>query len=202
MFVIKRGGKMKKTTVQEKINVSMSVEYFMRHLFGESYYHYVGNHDFKEWKKDVTKVLKSIDRAVDETIESTDKMHLFEIKTMIERGLKSIEKSDSFNSLNSETIACLSNTMFLILGKRPNNMRKKSVSNKNCWKLNDYRTIHFSQNYEQKAKLLLSLPDNWKYSENFKNKKQLIDVFSEIRNYKDFVEWFKKEHTDIYLEIF
>jgi hypothetical protein len=27
-------------------------------------------------------------------------------------------------------------------------------------------------------------------------------VFSEIRNYKDFVEWFKKEYTNIYLEIF
>jgi hypothetical protein len=174
---------------------------FYEALVWRSYYHYVGNHNFKEWKKDLVKVLKSINRAINETIE-TDKMHLQEIKEMIERGIKSIEKSDSFNSLNSETIACLSYIIFMILGKRPGNMRKKSVSNKNCWKLNEYRTIHYSQNYEQKAKLLLSLPDHWKYSENFKNKKSLIDVFSEIRNYKDFVEWFKKEYTNIYLEIF
>ncbi|HQB11291.1 MAG TPA: hypothetical protein PLW37_15620, partial [bacterium] len=83
---------MKTKSEQEKINVSMTVEYFMRHLFGESYYHYVGNHNFKEWKKDLVKVLKSINRAINETIE-TDKMHLQEIKEMIERGIKSIEKS-------------------------------------------------------------------------------------------------------------
>jgi len=187
---------------KEKINVSIGVEYFMRHLFGKSYHHYVGSHDFKKWKKDMIKVLKSIDRAVDETIESTDKMHLQEIKKMIESGIESVESANSSDELNTKTMVCLSYTVFLILGRKPENIRKNSVSNKNCWKLNDYRTIHYSQNYEQKAKLLLSLPNHCKYSENFKNKKPLIDVFSEIRNYKDFVEWFKKEYPDIYLEIF
>jgi hypothetical protein len=60
----------------DKIYLSDSFEIFLKYLYGQQNYHQdSGLKTYSEWKQRLNKIINSIERSIDSTIEISDKKH-------------------------------------------------------------------------------------------------------------------------------
>lgn len=178
--------------------------YLLSLLFGKRNYHgFVGQHDIGSWKTQMVKVFRAISRSITLNIDS-DEYQINELSSLIERYCANVKKADSIDKINVLTIEALIKICFQLLGELPNNWDKKATSHSQAWILNTFRKVSYSQNLDQKVNLLISLTNDVDYSKRLPKRNILeAKLYDQLNNdKKEFIAWFKKEYTEVYLEIF
>ena len=100
-------------------------------------------------------------------------------------------------------ITNLTKIVFLLIGQVPNNWEKRKTNFNKEWKLDKYRNINYTSNYQQMTFLILDNYKTYSKSINGLSIKKLWDKLNyEFHNdYFKFINWFKNNHFDIYKKI-
>jgi methionine synthase II (cobalamin-independent) len=156
-------------------------------------------------KKFYLKIIKSINFAIEETLTLTDRIHKKELCRTIRDTESSVKESKSINELDQRMIAFQSEIIFLLIGFFPRRLGTDKIINKrNQWKLDLYRQIQYTQTIDQKKNLIFKAVQG-KYQSRFGSWSDFVTkVYSRQckSNPEILIEWVKKNHSDIYLELF
>jgi len=81
---------------------------------------------------------------------------------------------------------------------------KHTINRKENWLLDAHRKIIYIQNHEQKKNVIYSLTSNNFYNDKIPNREELREINWKIckNNPEKFVDWFKENYPNVYLEIF
>lgn len=187
------------------IDISLGFENMLSFLFGKDNHHGdVGSMTHPEWKKTLLKIINAIEKSVNQNVNFTDSYQKVELDRAINEVKVRIARSNSINQTSHDMILYLTKIIFNILGRVPENWDKKNTSRKELWKLSDFRTLGYTQNYTQKANLIIYLSDYSNYNEGLPPKRDLQrKLYMELKcNDFEFVEWFKLKYPQNYLKIF
>jgi hypothetical protein len=115
-----------------------------------------------------------------------------------------LKKAKNKEILNVLSIEYLVKLVFSLQGNFPNNWNKKSVNLHHNWKLDRFRKVTYMQTNENKVNAIFDYFGN---PQNSEEREKVHELFRKRDidfkgNAFEFVEWFKKEYTDIYLQIF
>ncbi len=156
-------------------------------------------------KKYFLKMIKSIKFAIEETITITDEQHKQGLLNTINKSKRLIKSSKSFDSLDQQMVSFQSELIFVLIGLMPHQWRQQKVTNnRSLWKLNDYRQIQYTQNINQKKNLIFSAVQG-KYEDKFGSWNEFLDniYYKQChQNPAELILWFKKNHPDIYCDLF
>jgi len=109
------------------------------------------------WKKYVTKLLRAMELAVQETVQVRDDLWFEEFSDYVQRGLELARKSKSIDELFSGLSATLLRISFLQIGFFPNQSKSQKVSLRRAdWRLSRFRTVQYVQSAEQLEDLFWS----------------------------------------------
>ncbi len=187
-----------------KTNIEMS--FLIQNLYGDRDYRI-----FKEFqnislaKKYYSKIVKSLRFVVEENLNYTDKHHFDAVISLLVNYEKRMRSSNGFSTLDQTMIAFQTELIFLLIGSMPRNWKSNRVINrKSKWKLDKYRQITYNQSIIQKKNLIFYVLQN-KYKDRFPVFKDFMsNVYRKEcqRDPKKLIDWLKKNHPDIYLNIF
>lgn len=189
----------------ETINVSLQFENMLSLLFGKDNHHGdVSNMSQRDWKKNILKIINAIERSISQNISFTDNFQKIELDRIIDQLKTKVSRSASIEQTNHDTILALTKIVFNILGRLPYNWDRKNTSRREIWELNDFRTIGYTQNYAQKANLIIHLSEYSDYNEGLPPKRELQrKLYMDLKgNHIEFIEWFKENYPSSYLKIF
>jgi len=182
----------KQMEVDEYIKLNSGLTTLMAQLYGQDDYH-----SFKDWtrlnsyKKQLLKLLRTLDTVISVNLDSTDYIHEKRIKEQIERVSNEIKKSKNIDEINQNFIEAQTRIMFYILGQHPQNFMatKKITNSKFNWKLNEYRTLSYSQDELQKTSYLINLITDKRLGEDFPDYRTLMlnKIQDDEYKYDDFL---------------
>jgi len=174
-------------------------EHYLSGLYGSRSYHgYVGEVDFQRWRGDVERVIGTIKKCIDLNVVS-DQKHIRDLVVACERGAESIHKSGSLDEGACAAIKTLSTLCFLLIGEHPNHFFESRPFAEKYWYLKGERSIGYTQTPNQKAKAIVNL-ERW--GQIGDASKQTIQSLYHRMGSEQFIEWFKSEYTEEYLEWF
>lgn len=179
-------------------------EYLLSHLFGKKNYHAItGTSNIKILQNSYTKIFRSIKRSIELNIVTADQVLIEDLFNICENALLELKQQCNAELINIKMSTYLIKIVFLLLGSLPKNWDKQKTNFNKEWILNRYRTINYSNNYEQQCFLIL---DNYKSHSNLKKHPKVEELWVklnyEFRNdYFKFVKWFKENYFDIYTKI-
>jgi len=182
-----------------------SLSHRIHRLYGDKPYRdFKGSHNITAAKKYYLRMLQSTRLAIEGTL-ITDPLHLKQLIELIERNEELVRKSKSIDELDQKMIALQAEIIFLLLGLVPNRWQQTNVPNRPAhWQLNDHRQIQYVQTTGQKKNLIFAALQTT-YKDRFPD---WADFRSEVywKECNDepqkLVEWLKRNHPDIYLELF
>ncbi len=194
----------KENSMNGEIYVDLDFETLLSSLFGKANYHGDSRSmTISDWKKRLIKIISSIEKGIKYNVNS-DTFHKDKLNLFCEKAKDEINRSRNINQINTETIYCLVTIIFYLLGDMPNNWDLKITNKINHWKLDEKRTLHYTQSPTQKANLILNLSQNSTYNnilpEYSELSKKRFDEF--YKNDTKFMEWFKEIYPTVYMEIF
>lgn len=187
------------------MHLSLQFENLLSILFGKENYHgEVGEIKNSVWKKHLLKIIIAIEKSISQNVTFTDGYQKKELEILISKLKSSISTSKTLNQTNQDVILFFTKIIFNILGRLPYNWDKKNTSRKEYWKLDNFRTLGYTQNYSQKANLILHLSDYSEYNEGMPSKRELQQkLYLELKNNElEFINWFKQNYPNSYLKIF
>lgn len=184
----------------------MSFSSLIHNLYGNKDYRLIHmTHDFTDAKKYFSKMIKSIKFAIEETITITDDFHKQELLNTVNKFEKKIKSSKSFDNLDQQMISFQSELIFLLIGSMPHRwQQQKVINNRSSWKLDDYRQIQYTQSISQKKNLIFGAVQG-KYKDRFGSWNDfLFNIYHDQchRNPGELILWLKKNHPDIYCDLF
>lgn len=184
----------------------MSFSFLIHNLYGGKDYRLIHtSHDFTDAKNFFSKIIKSIKFAVEETITIIDNHHKQELLNTINEFERRIKSSKSFDILDQQMIAFQSELIFLLIGLMPRRwQQEKVINNRNAWKLDDHRQIQYTQNTNQKINCIFGAVQG-KYKDKFGSWNEFLhNIYYEKCHHDpdELILWFKKNHPDIYSDLF
>jgi hypothetical protein len=188
--------------MREEIYVSHDFEHILSYLFGKNRYHgFAGFCKGARWKTELIKVVRTIQRAVRINVD-TDDFHRRDIVDCCERTILALKSAQTLDEINTTMIGFAVRTIFMLLGRFPDNWDKKSVSNSKAWRLDEFRKLAYTRTLEQRARLILSLTDKYPYSDRLPKYRDLMRIRqTELKGDPEkFLEWFRKNYRDAYDE--
>ncbi|MGV0994377.1 hypothetical protein [Empedobacter falsenii] len=192
---------MKKNILSDDLyEIDISLSLFFAQTFGEDeYYNFKENATLKEYKTNFNKLISSLKKTFENTVNSTDQIHKEQINNLISQEKKNIQKCNSVEDIYKSLIIFYPKLYFLILGEIPLNLNKKRVSN---WSMNSFRQIEYKQNSIQKSNLLINLLEKDKVKE-IEPYNDLLEKYNQTHNSKEsFIDWFKRNYPIHYINIF
>ncbi len=189
--------------MKNDVYIPIEFEHFLSELFGQTSHHgSVGIHSLSDWKKELIKIIRTIRRAIKINID-TDDFHRDDMVRRCDLAIENIKKSTTGDEVNSTMISFSVRLNFMLMGDLPNNWDKKSISHNSSLTLNSCRNIAYMKNNEQKANLIMSLPNKWDYRDRVPNHLELwLKRFREFNgDTEKFLNWFKLNYTEVYLEL-
>lgn len=190
--------------LEDKINLELNFEYLLSNLFGKKNYHgYTGLKTTDEWLSNLIEIIDYIEKSIENSIETTDSFHKRQLHSLCNRTKESIENSKGINQINQNTIIGLVKLIFELIGQYPDNWNLSRLNHKQHYELNKYRQIVYNQTDEQRYYYILRLSETH-LRDKIPSYAQLINIFSYECNkdYSNFIKWFKKNHSNYYMEIF
>ena len=183
-----------------------SLSFLIHNLYGDRDYRSVHtSHSLADARRYFSKIIKSIRFAIEETITVTDNYHKQQLENTISRSEDSIKSSASFDSLDQQMVSFQSELIFLLIGLMPRRWQQQKVINKrSSWKLDDHRQIQYTQSTNQKKHLIFGAVQG-KYRDRFGSWNAFLDdtYYGQCHSSPDeLVSWFKKNHPDIYCDLF
>jgi hypothetical protein len=188
----------------KSVVIPIEFEYLLSHLFGKQNYHAItGTNNIKFLKNTYTKIFKSIKRAVELNIISSDEVLIEDLVYICENSLLELKQKYTAELLNIKMSTYLTKIVFLLIGQFPSNWDKHKTNFKKEWILNRYRTINYTSDFQQRCFLIL---DNYNKHSNPSQHPKLNKLWDKLNyefknDYSKFVKWFKKNYFDIYKKI-
>ena len=186
---------------QVTISIPIEYEYLLSNLFGKSNYHAVtGSGDIKFLKKTLFRLFKSLSRSVQLNVVSGDEILMSEIEMLCDNALSELKQNQTAELLMLKMISYLTRICFQLIGQYPNNWSKRSTNLNKEWKLDKYRNVVYTSNFQQKSFLILDNYSRFASSTTHPKVEVLWDKLNYDFNndYLKFIKWFKKEYNDIY----
>ena len=156
-------------------------------------------------KKHYLKIAKSLWFSIDNNLKSTCESHKSIIFNHIEKFGKSLKKLKTFEEIDQYMIVFLTELIFYVFGYYPNRAKEDNFINRQeYWKLDYYRSVFSLQNDEQKKNEIFAAVQG-KYKNRFKDPHTFIMkvLMNECKgDNHELVQWLKKNHPDIYADIF
>ncbi len=182
-----------------------SFKFLIHQLFGLKDKNRIGKEiTVSETKRYYLKILDATQLAINETITIADKNQKEELNQLVINGRESIKNLKSFVDIDHQFIEIQTNIVFQLIGISPHRFFVKNVPvNKKHWILSDHRQIQYVQDEKQKGMLLNSLMQS-KYSYLFKDTNEYLNFLMQecIGDYGVLRDWLKKNHPEVYCEIF
>ena len=199
---------------RETINVPLSFEHLLTQLFGQSFYNVsAGVHWSGVWKIYLSKLITAIENSILVNVDTCDTSHKKKLMLLCKGALKKIKEGKNKDELNIAAIESLTRIVFELMGQMPDNWTpqklKGSVKCFKSWELDGHRKLTYTQTTHQKVMLILSSADSGAYTDRLPGQCELHDKFwhsPKLGGFggdsNKFIQWFKKEYQDIYLELF
>ncbi len=191
---------------KNKIHAPYEFEYILSRLFGNRTYNgfcNIGNRP-AVWKRHISRVLKSLRKAVITNVKLSDRYQQRILTGICDNGLKTLKDAKTIHQINFALIICLVRLVFSLLGRMPNYYNRRLVTSRHDWDLSGHRTLIYVQNERQKANLIRSLSEEGPYVSRFSKSDELFHKY--VGDYRGkpeaFVNWFKQNYPDIYVELF
>lgn len=184
----------------------LSFSYLIACLYGESkgFREIRKYHNLAAAKKYFLKIIKSIRFAIEETITITDNLHKQELLDTINSSEKFLNNSIDFDSLDQKMISFQSELIFLLIGAMPRYSPSKKINRRSSWALNGHRQIQYIQDPIHKRNIIFSAVQG-KYKERFGSWADFLYDVNHLQCHNDpdeLILWFKKNHPDIYYDLF
>ena len=177
-------------------------------LYGKQV-HYEISIRFADYQKNLLKIIKTIEKSVNENISVTDQYHKRMLVARLE-SIKTIIKSppNRKDIFEQSLVAQLIEIILILIGELPNNIRRsidgeKELTNAHNWVLTRHRNVFYTQDYTQKKNLIFDYYSLAANSNLEIKKSYLIEKYADCK-YSDrlFISRFKKEHPSEYISIF
>ena len=193
---------------RNEIIIGPEFNMLLSELYGKQL-HYEISIEFNEYKKFLLKIIKTIEKSINENLSETDEYHkkiIFDRIEFIRNFIQSPQKRKEI--FEQSIIAQYIEIIFILIGELPNNIGRsldgeKELTNTHNWILRRHRNIVYTQNYSQKRNLIfdyysLAVNCNSKIKKSYLNQKYIECN----QNDRLFINWFKKEHPSEYICIF
>jgi hypothetical protein len=171
-------------------------------LGGKEYRKVKDGYSHASLKSTLLRTTKAIRHAIEENLKVIDPPHLRHMTSCVELAESQLKSTKSEIELFEIYTAFQGKLIFLLLGEAP--MRREGFSNRReNWKLDRHRSVIYTQNEEQKTKLLDSYIQNHLIGEG-KIFESHSDYFTfeysplRIKNRDVFLHWLKDEHFSEY----
>jgi hypothetical protein len=190
---------------KEQINLSLSFEHLLSFLFGyENHYSETDIKTNAEWRKILLKITNAIYQSILQNVSFTDEYQKNELCNVCTKLKSQLSSSKTINQTNHDIILGFTKIVFHLLGRMPYNWDKKNANRADGWRLNDFRTLGYSQNFKQKANLIIHLSEYTEYNQGMPTKQELLKkLYENLKgNEMEFVQWFKDTYPTNYLKIF
>lgn len=154
-----------------------------------------------QWRRTLKKLLDELYLYADANVQ-TDEMHWFMMCTAFAAASDALREENFWPGF-TEGIIRLN---FLLLGDYPDH-RQRSGGQKRAdhYKLNHFRSAHYGQDGDQRARVLYAAP-RFGYPELSVSPRDLMSQFRDQYGYKpthkQFVAWFKKKYPSDYARLF
>ncbi len=183
--------------------VDLRLTLLFNQIYGEDeYYRFKETATLLDYKKQFSKLVKTIGKSFNDTCKNTDKLHLKEINELVENQLIFIKKVNNIENLYQSLIIFFPKICLLIIGKIPQNGIKRKRDNRGIWNLNEFRQIEYKQNKNQKFEQLLNLIKNERIKGLGKHREELNKYESTRLTKESFMDWFIRIYPDIYFDLF
>ena len=186
-----------------KTDCTLSFVFYIHEILGASEYRRIKDgYSHKTLRRTTLKTIKAIRYAVEENVKVIDTTHLRHIKSCIYSAEEKIKETKSENELFEVFIAFQGRLIFLLLGQAPKR-RENFTNRRESWRLDGYRTLIYTQNEEQKARLLDSYAQSYFVGEG-RVFESITDYLTfeyspaRTKNTKPFLTWLKSEHFSEY----
>lgn len=188
-----------------KVYAPLSMEYLFSEIFGSQTYHdFVGEHSFGKWKKEVLKLLKAIKKYILINLDTTDGLHKADLLMLCDQYEIDLKESKTIDQINLLAIEFLVKSNLMLMGMMPKHFFRNKVNRNEHYRLDRRRKVVYLQSNQQKVLTIFDLTDDYRYAGKLPEYNRLTSVFN--KDYKrdsgKFIDWFKREYPEIYLEVF
>src|SRR5947199_7277141 len=143
--------------MERRIYTDIDFEHFLSRLFGKRAYHgFVGEHSLSTWKKELTRIVRTVQRAIRLNVD-TDDFHRDDMLETCERAIQNIKAANLPDEASTAMIKFSVAINFMLLGQLPDHWENDHVSHTKYWKLDRYRKLIYIRTPEHKANLLIHL---------------------------------------------
>lgn len=112
--------------------------------------------DLKVWKSYCERTLRATQIAASDTVVIADEAWHGELSSIVEKGIRSMKAAQDFTDLFQYFAAMYAEISFHQLGHMPRRrIGKRSRLQKGNWRLDEYRSVQYVQNNEQKARFTM-----------------------------------------------
>ena len=118
-----------------EIELGMQFERFLVGLFGNRYQGFIGECNYRDWKKINQQICNAIDSAIKHFVVKTDVSHKEELMKTSGALCKTVKNSKTIEEINLYMIIYLTRLCLLLIGRVPDNYRKQSSGAVKYWKL-------------------------------------------------------------------
>ena len=202
--------------------LSIDFEHFLADIFGKQHAHQLsGTFDMPLLKKEYIHIFDSLKKHIRINLDKTDCNHFKELISLCDEAKDEINSAEFIDKVNESAFIFMTKLAFLLMGRMPNNWEKKVLNHNNHYRLDQYRSVTYSQSVEQKVNLVLDsfseyheeamkIPVYQQYTESsHHHPPELARYFIEDKLFKEFnknqykfIEWFKDNFKNIYMSIF
>ncbi len=187
---------------EEKTEVPLDLKMMFRLIYGfQSKVLSYGFADTNDYKNDFSTLLNTIKHALIDSKIQTDLDHYNKLITHIDRGMNYILERENKESVLAAYIKFLTNFIFLLIGEIPSNYDEKK-DNRGNWALNNFRQIAFSQDKDQRKRLLFARGESGEV-ENIARNERIHHLYDpEKLKGEGLLEWFARTRPSEYIKFF
>lgn len=149
--------------------------------------------------------LKYLDWAIRVNANGIDNSMMNSIDCELSLVKNAIKKAKQMDEIYLHMIEVLGSIAFFLLGGEPHNQGKsasRGLIRKQNFILNDYRSVYYTQNSKQKARIIYDYVKDSKTSASPSEMQLILKQREKIKDDEQFVDWVKMHCQAVYLELF
>jgi hypothetical protein len=184
---------------QIRIDIPIWAEILLMRLFGQPMAHIHGRHSIKTWKKILTRLTKSIEKAIKINVQS-DGLHLRRLEKFTRQLTRACKEKDVGQP---DLILPLVGIIFELLGGMPDYRDRARINRTGDYVLCHLRELQFKQNDYHKMRTILEASRQEPFC-RYHNYDDLEEVYTSECNSTpaEFIMWYKQTYPRAYLQLF
>ncbi len=189
----------RKSSSQQHVDISIWAEVFLMRLLGRPMLYIHGSRNIKTWKRILLRLASAIDKAIKMNVE-TDGFHVLRLENFSKQLKKACQRKDLSQP---EIVLPLVGIIFELLGGTPDYSERPRINRKHDYELFGLRTLEYRQTPYQKMRTILEASRQRPFYD-YHRYDDLFEVYVSKFNGKsdEFIQWYKKEYPEVYLQLF